>query len=264
MGASILEPVYEWLDTWGEPVVNALYSRDQAAAHAALARARELLAAEPALSEDQRTAAGLKLHYYEYQIHKALGDRSEWRHHFEEALGRIGWPVYTPAALIMQRILLCLLRASGMRLHYCKFPAKTFHELFDGIPDEDRGAELWHSAANWAFYNRREDVLGEALAYFTVEADGWLSDYTWQHVNTMYQLVAGKAVKQDVEELLRRIKLTPQLEDLNRHIWPRIVELGLADNDVEALRQQATERVQREGDHVPRRELRTKATLKRL
>jgi hypothetical protein len=42
------------------------------------------------------------------------------------------------------------------------------------------------------------------------------------------------------------------------------VELGLADPDLEAARMRINEQVGREGAFVPRRELRTKATLKRL
>jgi hypothetical protein len=261
---SILEPINEWLETWANPIVDCLYARDRAAAEQWLADARLALSVEDTLDADQRKAGELKLHYFEYQINKALGDRDEWGRAFGEAIVAIGQPVETEAADVMQRILLCLLRSSGMRAGFRDFAVEEFNALFDGIPEDERTSELWHTVANWAFHRRDVENLGRAFEFFTISADGWLSDYTWQHVNCMYQLVAGKAIKKDVVELIKRITLTPQMDNFNKHIWPMVIELGLRDDEVEALRQEYTDRIQREGAYVPRKELKTKTTVRPL
>jgi hypothetical protein len=127
-----------------------------------------------------------------------------------------------------------------------------------------RTSELWHTVANWSYHRRDRNTLGQAFEFFTVNADGWLSDYTWQHVNCMYQLVSGKAKRIDVTELLKRVTLTPQMDNFNKHIWPMVIELGLADDDLEQTRQQLTERIERDGKHVPRKEARTKTAIRHL
>lgn len=261
---SQLTPANEWLEPWGNAIVDSLYARDRELALRWLADARDALASDDSISQDIRDTCGLKLHYFEYQIHKALGDREQWGAAFGEALRAVGQPVEGPMAKLTQRILLCLLRSSGMRAGFRDFSVDEFHELFDPIPEDERTSELWHMVANWAYHRRDVDALGQAFEFFTISADGWLSDYTWQHVNCMYQLVSGRARERDVLELINRITLTPQMENFNKHIWPLVIERGLATAELENLRQEMTDRIIRKGAYVPRKELPTKSTVRQL
>lgn len=261
---SILDLANDWLETWANPIVDCLYLRDRDKAVQWLADARLALQGEDELSADLKDACRIKLDYFAYQIDKALGTQDQWGRAFGEAIVAISRPVEGEAAVVMQCILLCLLRSSGMRAGFRDFNAEEFQELFDRIPDSERGSELWHTVANWAYHRRDIVNLEEAFAYFTISADGWLSDYTWQHVNCMYQLVSGKASHKDVHELLRRITLTPQIENFNKHIWPMVIELGLADASLEQLRMETIERITQEGGYVPRKELKTKSTVRQM
>lgn len=261
---SLLTPATEWLEPWGNAIVDSLYARDRELALRWLADAREALKSDDSLNEDTRSTCELKLHYFDYQIHKALGDNQQWGSAFGEALRAVGAPVEGEAAQLMQRILLCLLRSSGMRAGFRDFAPDEFRELFDPIPEEERTSELWHMVANWAYHRRDIDALGQAFEFFTISADGWLSDYTWQHVNCMYQLVSGRARDRDVLELINRITLTPQMENFNKHIWPLVIERGLVTPELESLRAEMTDRIVRKGAYVPRKELPTKGTVRQL
>jgi hypothetical protein len=261
---SLLTPATEWLEPWGNAIVDSLYARDRELALRWLADARDALKNDDQISADVRSTCELKLHYFEYQIHKALGDMQQWGNSFGEALRTVGAPVEGESSKLMQRILLCLLRSSGMRAGFRDFSPEEFRELFDEIPEDERTSELWHMVANWAYHRRDVDALGQAFEFFTISADGWLSDYTWQHVNCMYQLVSGRARDRDVLELINRITLTPQMENFNKHIWPLVIERGLATPELETMRQEMTDRIIRKGAYVPRKELPTKSAVRQL
>ncbi|MDQ3024335.1 MAG: hypothetical protein M3R04_08150 [bacterium] len=261
---SLLTPAAEWLELWGNAIVDSLYARDRDLALRWLSDARDALNSDDTLTEDIRSTCGLKLHYFEYQVHKALGDREQWGSAFGEALRAVGTPVNGEGALLMQRILLCLLRSSGMRAGIRDFSPEEFREMFDEIPEDERSSELWHTVANLAYHRRDVDSLGQAFEFFTISADGWLSDYTWQHVNCMYLLVSGRASDRDVLELINRITLTPQMENFNKHSWPLVIERGLVTPELEHLRQDMTDRIIRKGAYMPRKELATKGTVRQM
>jgi hypothetical protein len=167
----------------------------------------------------------------------------------------------SPLALATCSALLLQLRCSAERAGFAAFSHAEFEELYTNIPSELLNPEVWDYIARWAFFHRDEEFLGEALAAVTVGADGWMSDVNWQRINTMYQLVRGTATREDIVELLGRIEYVPQIEEFNRHMWPLIIERGIADAGLERIRAALTARISNATPVVPRQQMPTKSFI---
>jgi hypothetical protein len=229
-----LSPVDEWFEVWCKPVVQALYAHDHAEVDGALARAKAELD-RSTLSADQRQALRLKIRYLEYQKVKALGAQADAPIAFRAAVSDIDQPVTGAASRLMRAKLLLQLRASGERAGFMSCPREVFDILLGEIPEGERDLELWHYIANWAFTHRVGEYLARALEEFVFQTPGALSDYFFQRVNTMYLLTERRAMRADITELIRRMRLSEHYEDLVRHIWPVCRAQGLVDSEMEEL-----------------------------
>ena len=56
----------------------------------------------------------------------------------------------------------------------------------------------------------------------------------WQRVNIMHLLLTGRAERRDVEETIATLQILPQLNEFRDRIWPKCIEAGLVDGELEA------------------------------
>ncbi len=233
--SSLLDALQQWRQTWADPIVHALYAKDRATAQQALSAARAQLAADPALSADQRQALAFFLHYLQYRMEKALAGEAGAAAEFPAAVAAIAPSAAGPVARAMQCKLLLMLRASGERAGCGALPEAQFAELFAGVPEGDRDQEFWYYTASWAFSHRHVEYLALAYEEFVTHSHEMLSAAMFRRVNLMYLLLSRRASRQDIIELLNQCRLPQQLLEFRRHLWPMCRDQGLMDDALEAL-----------------------------
>lgn len=249
-GISTLGFIDAWYEIWCRPVIQALYAHDRGEVENSLATAKNELERN-SMSADQKQALRLQMRYLEYQMAKALGSKADAPAAYLAALAEIDLPVTGNVSRVMRARLLLQLRASGERAGFGPCPREVFDILVQDIPEGDRDLEFWHYVANWAFTHQVGEYLAQALEQFVVQAPGALSDYFFQRVNLMYLLVERRAMRADITELIRRLRLQEHCEDLVRHIWPVCESQGLVDPEMEALLESKCEAIKSAGP--PRR-----------
>jgi hypothetical protein len=210
-----------------DPVVQAMYSGDFTAALAASAALRSELT-EGAIDATLGAALGYELAYLEFHIDKARR-RAVDAQAFVQAEQALTQPCgYKDAEALRDRLLLQLY-ASAERSGFREFSAADFAALFARIPEHERTHEFWHFAANWAFAHSELFYLEQAYEALLTTRETFANDWSWQRVHLMYLLLSGNAQSRDAELTVKYCTLLPQLLDFERHILPRIVDAGLAD-----------------------------------
>lgn len=212
-----------------------MYAADRGAAEKALQAARRQLEREHAFNPDQRLALSLYLHYIEYRMEKAVGGPGSAAAHFLAVQRSIAVASLGPVSNAMQCKLLLMLNTSGERAGHARFAEEVFARLFHGVPPGDRDQEFWYYVASWAFGHRNTEYLDLAYEDFLTRADDVLSDSLFRRVHLMHMLLNRRARRQDLEELIRHSKLSQQLLEFRRHIWPVCKEQGLVDEALEHL-----------------------------
>jgi len=211
-----------------------MYAVNRPAAEQALNAARAQLEHETTFNADQRQALALQLHYLQYRMERALNGTSHAAANFEEALTAVSGETCGPLSIARRCKLLLMLRASGERSGYGNLLATEFRALMDGVPDADRDQEFWYYVASWAFSKRDEEYLSLAYEDFLTHPHEMLSESMFRRVNLMYLLLKRRAMRKDVEELIRQSKIPAQLTEIRRHMWPVCQEQGLIDDTLEA------------------------------
>jgi hypothetical protein len=234
-GESLLQPLQHWNDTWCDPIVRAMYEADRTAAETALQNARHQLAQAREFNEDQRQALTISLHYIEYRMEKAVGGPCCAATHFLDTQRMLAGATVGPVSSAMQCKLLLMLNSSGERAGYSPFTEESFGRQFHGVPSGDRDQEFWYYVASWAFNHRNTEYLELAYEDFLTRADDVLSESLFRRVHLMHMLLNHRARRQDLEELIRRSKLSQQLMEFRRHIWPVCKEQGLVDEALEHM-----------------------------
>ncbi|MCB1218260.1 hypothetical protein KDL44_12775 [bacterium] len=122
---------------------------------------------------------------------------------------------------------------------------------------EDR--QLWHVLAMWAFRHGERELLARAYGIFLVNPGSSLNQALWQRVNLMYLLLDGRAGPRDVLESMRALSVHPQVVEFRRHILPRCIEAGIADESLQHALDERMESLRRRGYEWRGSEARTKS-----
>ena len=250
------ECISSWYGKHCVPVVQAIYVKDENAAVSRLANARYILETSD-LSKDIKNALRYRLRYIQWQMERICQTYSQVAIHAQQACNALGLPAGGPVAEIVRNMVLVQMRTTCLRDNILPYPAEEFEVHFKAVDAAFRSLEFWHYVSTWAFLSRRQDYLGQALEVHTIHADGFMSDFLWQRINLMLQLLKGAAASVDVIELIKRIDNELQWQNVEKVIWPACQQAGLVDAKVE---QRLAAQLVKIGGQPPRPPLRERAT----
>jgi len=222
----------DWFNTWCEPVVVALYERDPGRVLASLTAAYH--AQETALmSDEHRACLRVQLTFLEFQSQTVLKYEDWTELKLPLLLGRLAEPTdFTSAERLRRRLYI------QMRIHLDAKGIKPlippeFDELYNELPESEHVTEVWFHISNWAFHHRQTFYLEKAYEFALLQAKGFNETWTWQRIHLMLKLVRGDARREDVIWLIDQAEIPKHLANIRRVLWPRAVELGLVDSNVE-------------------------------
>lgn len=256
-----LDDLEPWREAHLAAVTEALYLADRPRAEAALAAAWQALQAG-GLAEQERDA----LEYYiifsqvQAQLYFAAND-AERRQAALRALEALQRPPKSALGDLAQGSVTLYLRVSMLRRGMADFPPQEFHALCARIPEAERHDYYWHQVANWAFHQRDAELLGEALATYSVSPPENDAESFWQRTNLMYHLVKGDAREEDVRQYIARLRLHSMVAEFDKHIWPRIVECGLPLQPLREAFEARRREVEQGGRQLPQSGPRTRSLL---
>jgi len=233
------------------PIVRALFQRDGNAARAGIKAACS--APRPAdLTPDFARYVDYRLPYLAFQTELGFPNGGELGQAYDEALRGLDVPpagevsARTQARLRLQ--LRCYADMEGLQ----PLPAGEFDGLLREADELGFNAEMWYFATTWAFRHQRADVIAAALEYLTINSTRYFADFLWQRINLMHLLLAGRASRKDVLQLVKRIEFSSQTESLQRDIWPACTAAGLIDAEVQQAFEKRQELLAQAPDAVPR------------
>lgn len=240
-----------WHQQWLVPVVQALFRHDGAGARAALAAAHAAPRPEN-LSAEFLCYIAYRLDYLAFQTELSYPSGADLPALYTAALKALETPPEGALAERMRSRLKLQLRCIADSDGVAPLEPAEFDELLkDGVA-RGANAEMWYFATGWAFARQRKDVVQAALEFLTVESTRYFADFLWQRVNLMYLLLEGRARKQDVLELIKRIEFANQLEAVERRLWPACEQAGLVDAAAQAALATRREQLQAAEPRVPR------------
>ncbi|MCB1221785.1 MAG: hypothetical protein H7A35_08015 [Planctomycetales bacterium] len=251
--------VYEaWQEKWIRPVTKAVFNHSFGEAEHLLDAARTEIASGR-LSSNLRAALvyPLELAYCRVYWHDVRGGFTQRQ--YEELIDRLSIPSQSSIAEYARRLHLVAIRCICSDKAYEQPSKAELEELLAPLPDK-LSIRAWQEVALWAFRNNELEVLERAFEVFLINPPSLLGQARWQRVNLMYQLLSGKATRRDVYESLILLEIRPQLSEFRRNFWPKCVELGLVDNELEELLEQKSQQIM-SGQSDPARERRTKSFL---
>lgn len=261
------EPCLPDLDPWRRahlaPVSRALYRKDRPAALAALQAAWQALELG-SLDSPQREALGLNWHYHAAQcaILFASGEEA-LRGALEAGLAALQAPVVSAAARAEQNSMLLFLRVSMMRRGLRPYPPEEFEAHYMQVPEALRHTYFWHQVSGWAFAQRDLPRLSDSLAALSSNPPREDAESFWQRTNLMYHLVLGDAKERDVEQYISLLRLDSMAAEFSKHIWPRVVEAGLASPRLEQRLSERLAALAARGPQVPEPSAATRSALSR-
>lgn len=258
--ADAAERINAWYSKHCVPIVRAIYVKDGQSAESLMADALANLAASD-LEEDLQEALRYRLRYMQWQMERICQSKENEASHAEQACVDLESSTDGTIANIMRSNVLMQIRTTCLRDGILPYPAEEFESHFHAVLQEFRSLEFWHYVSTWAFLNRRQDYLGEALEVHTIHADGFMSDFLWQRINLMLLLLKGQAGKTDVIELIKRINNSFQWQNVERVILPACKECGLVDDEVEQRLTAQLDRICSEPPKPPTRERATKSII---
>ncbi len=239
----LLSAVKEWCLPLMQDVVHAMYQKDQARSEALLRQASEDLV-DSTLSPDENLAAEYLISRQRFAVVRAFCPREEQQLSFTRTLREVGGATLGPASEVTQCIVLIQTMTIGERLGFCEFDSARFHELFGAIPVAERDDMLWHHVATWAFTHWDAPVMALAYENLVIKPTDFRDQYPYHRVNLMHRLITKRATTKDVENFLNRLEIVNEILEFERHILPRIRELGLANNELELLVAQTRQRLE--------------------
>jgi hypothetical protein len=249
----------DWYGRLVNPIRRALYANDQAAAAAALATARGELA-DPGHAPAERELMGYVLQWYEFVISSQSQPPEQSAAQYEQALELFSRTAETAPGEVQRRRMLAILRCTG-RLYGCAdLDRPELEELIGDLPDLAQDEFLWHNIAGWAFASRDAEMLRRAYEVMLTEPSNLLGQAKWQRVNLMLMLVEGRATRRDVEFVIDRMAVLPQVIEFRRWIWPECIRQGLSDDELELRLEEQYQRITADPP-VPELEPRTKHIL---
>lgn len=110
---------------------------------------------------------------------------------------------------------------------------QRFNELLAQIPGGRGNLEIWYGAALWAYRNRYMDVMEQALEFCVMGFSGRVDEQIWRMCNLMYRLSSGRAISQDVENLIHCFEHPVQLSQFREDLLDDCQEAGLMNRELQ-------------------------------
>jgi hypothetical protein len=229
-----------WYQQWIEPVTQALYLREAAAAGERLAAGYAALDSGTVRPPDVAEKTCLLLDYSSYFVAKLAGSAAGLAQCpvVDEALSA---PASDSGADALRRRLLLQFRCSAERLGHRPLTIPEFEALVAAVPEEERNDEFWHFSSTWAFAHGLSGVLEQAYGEYSVNRGPFMADWLWWRVRLMHLLSTGEATAEDVRQLLHTVDLTEHLADFQRTFIPVLERSGMLTAEVAALVRQREE-----------------------
>jgi hypothetical protein len=220
-----------WFVEHIQPVLDAYFAGDLAAARTAYSAALANLDEEPEL--DTREAKRLRLETSWFMVLAALGEDAEARAVYTRLLADCQ---AAEAGSDSQQIarsceLMARLRADDLGLD--SVPVEDGHRLADAVPEEMRGPHYWHELGGWAFRHGDAELLEEAYAYFTTQRIAAQADWLYSRLQLMWRLHLGQATEEHVRQAVSRIEVAGELQDFNQRLRPACAAQGILSPAVE-------------------------------
>lgn len=217
-----------------QAVVHAMYQGDRVLAERELEAAYTDLANSD-LCADAHRATEYLLTDQRFALMRAFCPRAEQQAEFSRIIAEINTTPLGPCSEVMQCIVLLQISIIGERLGFCELAPPRFHELLSGIPPADRSDMLWHYVATWAFSHWDAGAMAQAYEALVIKPTDFRDQYPYHRANLMYRLITGRATTRDVLAFLKRLEIVNEIYEFEKHILPRVRELGLVDDELAAL-----------------------------
>jgi hypothetical protein len=179
---------------------------------------------------DRLQAAAIYLSFLELSL---LNDPSEDMEFVQERLAEIDANCSGEQSALMQaygRIVL-----AGLLSEHAIFNIshQRFAGLLEQIPSGRGNLEIWYGAALWAYQNKHMDVLEQALEFCVMGFSGRVDEQVWRMCNLMYRLSSGRAISQDVENLIHSFEHPVQLSHFREDLLDDCQEAGLMNRELQ-------------------------------
>lgn len=246
----------QWAAEHIQPIADALYREELDEARRLRREASVALEQDTQLPEDVAEALGYKLLFVHYNL-EWYPPSDKWTpDNYRSAMELFGQPALTRFGDLQRLRGLLVMHFHASR---DRFEPLT-HEMMMGYVDQLQGypdSEVWFYVAGWAFERGDLALLERAFEHELTDPARMMGHAKWQRINMMYQLVAGKAARIDVEQTVRSLEILPQLNEFNTVIWPRCVEAGITDDELETMLAERSAHIEASRP-TARREQRTK------
>jgi hypothetical protein len=226
------------LEPWGaehvKPAINALMAQDYTLAAQLLDAAQAELEASAFPAEILESIQyALRLQYL--RLGWLREPASLNRESFEAAMDYFGQPA--ASAFAARACLICRFHVRLMAENSGLEPLshEVVEEMLNAMEGDPELNQLLHHAAAWAYRNRDLKLLERAYCELLVNPHSVLGSAKWLRVNLMYLLVSGKAVRRDIEESIKALKIKPQLDEFMARLWPDCLATGLVDDELREL-----------------------------
>jgi hypothetical protein len=221
----------KWYVDWCEPIVVALYERDQTAIRQRITDAHAALESG-ALDPESLACLRYQLAYLEFQAQGVLGD-SGCREKQLQLAQVLATPSEVDAAERLRIRLYVQARTFLDRLGILGLPPEELEGLINSLPEQEHTTELWHHVSGWSFLHDQAEYLARAYEFAVTQARGFNVEWTWHRVNVMWRLISGNAEKSDLAWLIDKIEMQQQIKSIKKDIWPRAEAMGLIDEELE-------------------------------
>jgi len=229
--------LHDWARGFQRPVVDAVQTGRLAEARSLHSRAIRSIDSVQ-LGEEEREAAGFLLELLDYNI-RFMEVQSSWTvESYKAALFRLSRPAHTPAGREARLAALIKLRTIADKDQFEPLTRQQIEAYIAEAGGHPRDPQIWHDLAGWAYDHQDLAILEKAFAAHSTSPSPIMGFAKWQRINLMYQLLAGKAQRRDVEETIRTLSILPQLIDFMKNLWPPCVAAGLVDAELESLLEQ--------------------------
>jgi hypothetical protein len=210
-----------WYQRWVEPVTAALYTRELALARELIYAGRTAITNGTIGNAEAAQKASALLDYMDYMVAKVADPLSalEQCEHYD---ARLSTACSNPHADALRRKLLLQFRCSAERIGYKELELTDFQTLYDTVPDAERNDEFWHFVSSWAFHHFHTGILEQAYEEYSFNVGSFMTDWLYWRVRLMYLLSAGKAIEDDVHQLLANLGIREHLSDFTVRFVPAL------------------------------------------
>jgi len=258
--AEIRQVYNAWSDQWTQPVIKAIYVGQYDLARELMAQAEAEFAANrlpAAVAEGQKYNMLYTVCRLNWDPTVSGNEDNYSQDSYNEVMAQLSQPAATEFGEAMRLAIYVRIKVNGVFDGFDTLTGEECRSIIQRLP-EHLLPPVVHQIAKLAFMQKDVELLGAALGELTINPLQVLGQATWQRANIMYQLLAGKASRRDVEETIKTLAVRPQLVEFYDTIWPACRAAGLVNAELERqLAEQEAEVMAK--TEVPPPERRTKS-----